>query len=173
MKILKILLVGATLLLTLNAEAPHKVQPADTAEMMKIKKKMKGQWKAYAKSSLAATKGITVKELDAWIKQGKVFTLVDVREPKEVAAGKIHAADFKAIPRGMVVPTAGKNMAFSPDRVVVFYCKVGTRSALVAQEMEKVYGYKNLYYLKGGTKAWMKAGYAIENMMGKFVQAQK
>ncbi len=173
MKILKILLVGATLLSTLNAEVPQKVKPVKTAKMIKLKKKIKGQWKAYAKSSLTSTKGISAKELDAWMKQGKDFTLIDVREPKEVAAGTIHATDFKAIPAGLVVPTAEKNMAFPADRAVVFYCKVGARSAMVAQEMEKVYDYKNLYYLKGGIKAWIKTGHEIENMMGKFVQAKK
>jgi len=93
---------------------------------------------------------------------------VDVREPKEVAAGKIIAINFKAIPRGMVAPAIGKTLALKPEQTIVFYCKLGSRSAMVAKEAQEVYGYKNVYYLKGGITNWIKSGHEVENLMGEF-----
>ena len=112
--------------------------------------------------------GITAEEVIKCMKEDKDFILVDVREPKEVAAGAIMALDWKAIPRGMAAPMVGKAMALKPSQTVVIYCKLGARSAMVANELKEVYGFKNIYYLKGGIMGWIKKGYEIHNMMGEF-----
>ncbi len=172
-KILKIMLLAVVLLFTLQAEAPKKVDPVKKAAMLKLKKEMLGKWKAYSKASQGATRGITADELIKWDKEDRDFVLVDVREPSEVAAGKIIAINFKAIPRGMVAPAIGKKLALKPNQTVVFYCKLGSRSAMVAKETADVYGYENIFYLKGGIMGWIKAGHKIENFMGEFSKVGK
>lgn len=172
-KVLRVALLAVALMFTAQAEAPKKVDPAKKEAMLKLKKEMLGKWKAYVKASQAAAKGITADELIKWDKEDKDFVLVDVREPKEVAAGKITAIDFKAIPRGMVAPAIGKALALKPNQTVVFYCKLGSRSSMAAKEVTEVFGYKNVYYLKGGIMGWIKAGHDVENMMGEFVKAGK
>jgi rhodanese-related sulfurtransferase len=80
------------------------------------------------------------------------FTLIDVREPDEVAQGKISGAE--PLPRGMLeykidTITADKNQP------IVCYCGGGGRSALAAQSLKKM-GYKNVMSLAGGYKGWEK-----------------
>ncbi len=167
MRTLKLLALSAVVALSLNAEAPK--QPAK-ADVKALKAEMMKKWKAYGKSAQAAAKGISVEELIEWENQDKEFVLVDVREPGEVAAGKIIAINFKAIPRGMVAPKIGKALAFTPDQTLVFYCKLGFRSAMVAKEIQEVFGYKNVYYLKGGIMEWLKKGHMVENALGEMVK---
>ncbi len=145
---------------------------AATKSDKELKAKMLSNWKSEVKSSQSVTKGITDSELIKWMKDDKDFVLVDVREPKEVAAGHILAINFKAIPRGMVSPMIGKMFALKPNQTIVFYCKLGARSSFVAREIARVYGYKNLYYLKGGIIGWIKNGHEISNIMGEFKGAK-
>ena len=77
----------------------------------KLKTQMLSAWKTEVETSHSLTKSITDKELIRWMKEDKDFILVDVREPKEVAAGHILAIEWKAIPSGMVLPAIGKKVA--------------------------------------------------------------
>ena len=142
----------------------------------KVDKKLKAQmisaWKTEVKSSQSITKSITDKELIKWMKEDKDFVLVDVREPKEVAAGHILAIEWKAIPSGMVLPAIGKKVALKPNQTIVFYCKLGSRSSFVARDVARVYGYKNVMYLKGGIMGWIKNSHEISNFMGEFKGAK-
>jgi rhodanese-related sulfurtransferase len=157
------------LLMLVCVAVPLSLNAADVSSADKaLKKELMGQWKAYAKAAQKEAAGISAKELAKWMDEDKDFVLVDVREPKEVAAGVIMAMEWKAIPRGMVAPAVGKAMALKPSQTVVIYCKLGARSAMAANELKKVYGFKNVYYLKGGIMGWIKDGYEIHNMMGEF-----
>jgi rhodanese-related sulfurtransferase len=78
------------------------------------------------------------------------FTLIDVREPDEVAEGAI--AGSKPLPRGQLEYkidsiTADKNQP------IVCYCGGGGRSALAAQSLKRM-GFKNVMSLAGGYKGW-------------------
>lgn len=165
MKTIKIVLLA---LLVASAGLQAKSDPKN----LELKKELLGKWKAYSKASQGATKGITDKELIQWMDDDKDFVLVDVREPAEVAAGYILAMDFKAIPRGMVAPAIGKTAALKPDQTIVFYCKLGSRSAMAAKEATEVFGYKNVFFLKGGIVGWVKNGHKIHNKMGEFKGAE-
>ena len=163
-RIFKIMTILIVICISLNAT---------TAKVdKKLKAEMLSAWKAEGASAAKVTNGITDTELIRWMKKDKSFILVDVREPKEVAAGTILWIDWKAIPRGMVAPAIGKKLALKPSQTVVFYCKLGARSALVAQEVAKFYGFKNAYYLKGGIMGWIKDGHDISNLMGEFKKAK-
>jgi rhodanese-related sulfurtransferase len=156
-------------IITLIVAAGLTLSAAGNKKDLELKNKLMSAWKAEAKAAKQVTKGITDKELIKWMDDDKDFILVDVREPDEVAAGTIMAMEFKAIPRGMVSPKVGKGAALKPSDTIVFYCKHGIRSAYVAKELQEYYGFKNVYYLKGGIIGWIKNGHEIHNKLGEFV----
>jgi rhodanese-related sulfurtransferase len=93
----------------------------------------------------------TKKRLDA----GEKFTLVDVREESEWAAG--HVAGAVHLGKGVIERDIEQRI---PDKSapVVLYCGGGFRSALVADNLQKM-DYKNVISMDGGWKGWVAAGY--------------
>ncbi|NBD30272.1 MAG: rhodanese-like domain-containing protein [Alphaproteobacteria bacterium] len=87
--------------------------------------------------------------------EGAVF--LDVREPVEVAVGKVKGA--VAIPRGVLEFQVGsaenRPDALSEDKTVVVYCAGGGRAALAGQTL-KTMGFKDVRNL-GGYKDWVEA----------------
>ena len=81
--------------------------------------------------------------------------LVDVREPYEVEAGRLEGA--RHIELGRLQEEAG---SLDRERPVVFYCRVGGRSAMAAQAFRRA-GY-DAYTLTGGIVAWNDEGLPIE-----------
>jgi rhodanese-related sulfurtransferase len=77
--------------------------------------------------------------------------LVDVREPYEWEAGRIAGARHIELER-----LAEDAASLAPDRPIVFYCRVGGRSALAADAFRRA-GYK-AYNMAGGLEAWHAAG---------------
>jgi rhodanese-related sulfurtransferase len=84
--------------------------------------------------------------------------LIDVREDGEWAAG--HAAGALHLGKGIIerdietkIPDKGTKM--------VLYCGGGFRSALAADNLQKM-GYRNVISLDGGWRAWQEAGLPVE-----------
>jgi adenylyltransferase/sulfurtransferase len=78
------------------------------------------------------------------------FTLIDVREPDEVAEGAIAGA--RTLPRGQLEHKID-TITDDKDQPIVCYCGGGGRSALAAQSLKKM-GFKNVMSLAGGYKGW-------------------
>ena len=80
--------------------------------------------------------------------------LVDVRESEEFA--KEHAPGAIHLSRGTIEMKIEEH---APDMAtpIVCYCGGGNRSALVADNLQKM-GYTNVVSLAGGFKAWKDAG---------------
>jgi rhodanese-related sulfurtransferase len=93
----------------------------------------------------------TKKRLDA----GEKFVLVDVREESEWAAG--HAAGAIYLGKGIIERDIEQRIP-DPSTTVVLYCGGGFRSALVADNLQKM-GYKNVISMDGGWKGWVSADY--------------
>lgn len=84
--------------------------------------------------------------------------LVDVREAEEFA--KEHAAGATHLSRGvleMKIEQAAPDVA----RPIVCYCGGGNRSALAADNLQRM-GYTNVASLAGGFKAWKDQGLGTE-----------
>ena len=81
--------------------------------------------------------------------------LVDVREPYEHAAGRIAGARHVELDA-----LAAEAETIERDRPVVFYCRVGARSAMAAQAFAGS-GW-DAYNLSGGIVSWVVAGLPIE-----------
>ena len=104
-----------------------------------------------------------VKEIDIegyrrMMKSGEPHLLVDVREDNEWAAG--HAAGAVHLGRGIIERDI-EAKAPAKDTKLVLYCGGGFRSALAADNLQKM-GYTNAISLDGGWKAWQQAGLPVE-----------
>lgn len=81
--------------------------------------------------------------------------LVDVREPYEVEAGRLQGARHIELER-----LASEAETIERDRPVLFYCRLGSRSAMAAQAFRRA-GYES-FTLTGGLTAWHGRGLPIE-----------
>jgi adenylyltransferase/sulfurtransferase len=90
----------------------------------------------------------TVSELKAMQDAGEPFQLIDVREPHEYDICNLQAA---LIPLGTIVNEAEQ---IRRDVPVIIHCRSGARSAAAVTELERRFGFDNLYNLKGGILAY-------------------
>jgi len=104
--------------------------------------------------SKAKVKETNVADVKRRMDAGEKLLLVDVREDNEWANGHLPSAVHMG--RGIIerdietaVPDTGTKM--------VLYCGGGFRSALVADNLQKM-GYLNVESMDGGWKGWLAAG---------------
>jgi len=104
-----------------------------------------------AKSRIKETDVAGVKRrMDA----GEKFLLVDVREESEWATGHLPGAVYMG--RGVIERDIEQKIPDTSTRLIL-YCGGGFRSALVADNLQKM-GYKNVESMDGGWKGWLAAG---------------
>ena len=89
---------------------------------------------------------------------GEKFVLVDVREESEFAAG--HAPGAVHLGKGVIERDIEKKIP-DPATPIVLYCGGGFRSALAADNIQKM-GYANVISMDGGWRAWAQAGLPVE-----------
>ena len=85
---------------------------------------------------------------------GEKFVLVDVREDNEWAKGYLPGAVHMG--RGVIERDIEQRVA-DTDTKLILYCGGGFRSALVAENLQKM-GYTNVESMDGGWKGWLEAG---------------
>lgn len=86
------------------------------------------------------------------------LTLVDVREDNEWARGHLPGAVH--LGKGVIERDIEQAIP-DKDAPLVLYCGGGFRSALVADNLQKM-GYTNVISMDGGWRGWTTAGYPIE-----------
>jgi rhodanese-related sulfurtransferase len=106
----------------------------------------------------ARVREITVDEVKRRLDAGKKFLLIDVREDHEWLQD--HAAGAEHLGRGIIERDIEKT-APDKDAEIVLYCGGGFRSALAADNLQKM-GYTNVLSMAGGIKAWREADYPLE-----------
>ena len=84
--------------------------------------------------------------------------LIDVREPHEW--DEAHIGGAKLVPQGTV---AERIAELVPDRSqrILLHCRVGNRSARVADALVSELGYDNVASVAGGIEAWREAGLPV------------
>ena len=95
----------------------------------------------------------------ARLDRGERFHFVDVREDGEFAVDRARGAQH--IGRGVLERDVETLL---PDHAapIVLYCGGGFRSALAADNLQKM-GYTNVISMDGGMRAWREAGYPVES----------
>lgn len=100
----------------------------------------------------------TVADVRQRLDRGENFHLIDVREDHEWAQGHLPRATH--LGRGIIERDIETKI---PDHAapLVLYCGGGFRSALAADNLQKM-GYTNVHSLAGGWKAWKESGAPFE-----------
>ncbi len=100
-------------------------------------------------------KEITAAQTQAKLAAGDSFIFLDVREDNEWEQG--HAQGATHLGRGILERDI-HNFAPEKGTEIVLYCGGGYRSALAADNLQKM-GYTNVLSMAGGIKAWRDASY--------------
>ncbi|MGB7593243.1 MAG: rhodanese-like domain-containing protein [Terriglobia bacterium] len=100
----------------------------------------------------------TIPDLKKRLDAKEELHLIDVREDHEWAAGHIPGAIH--LSKGIIERDIESQI---PDREaeILLYCGGGYRSALVADNLQKM-GYKRVVSVDGGWRAWTGAGFPVE-----------
>jgi rhodanese-related sulfurtransferase len=100
---------------------------------------------------------ISAQDAHEQTKRGEAV-LIDVREEAEFRQGRAQGA--KHLSKGVIEVEIEEQV---PDlnQPIIAYCGGGSRSALVADNLQKM-GYTNVRSLAGGMRAWSEAGLPTE-----------
>lgn len=86
------------------------------------------------------------------------FVLLDIREQNEWK--NVHIAGAEYLGRGILERDIEEEYP-DTEKDIVLYCGGGYRSALAADNLQKM-GYQNVKSLAGGFRSWTEAGYPIK-----------
>src|SRR5687768_8451225 len=113
---------------------------------------------AIASDAKKRIKETNVAEVKNKLARGEKFHLVDVREESEYAAG--HLPGAIRLGKGIIERDIERTIP-DHDAPIVLYCGGGFRSALAADNIQKM-GYKNVLSMDGGWRGWTEAGNPVE-----------
>ena len=99
----------------------------------------------------------SVADVNDWQTASETFRLVDVREESEWSRGHLPGAEH--LGKGIIERDVEEQI---PDQAakIVLYCGGGYRSALAADNLQKM-GYTNVTSMDGGFRGWKEAGLEI------------
>jgi rhodanese-related sulfurtransferase len=105
----------------------------------------------------ARVRELAVDEVKAKLDRREKFHLVDVREDSEWA--RDHVTGAIHLGKGVIERDIEQQL---PDTgaEIVLYCGGGFRSALAADNLQKM-GYTNVYSMDGGIRDWRQKGYPL------------
>ena len=97
----------------------------------------------------------TIDDVKAKLDRGEKFLLVDVREESEYAADHLPGATH--LGKGVIERDVEARVP-DHDTPIVLYCGGGFRSALAADNLQKM-GYTNVLSMDGGVRGWREKGF--------------
>ncbi len=99
----------------------------------------------------------TVDDIKTRIDRGEQFVLIDVREESEYA--KDHLPGSIHLGKGIIERDIETRVP-DPNSLMILYCGGGFRSALAADNLQKM-GYKNVISMDGGIREWREKNYPL------------
>jgi rhodanese-related sulfurtransferase len=102
-------------------------------------------------------KETTVDRIKARLDRGETFHLVDVREEGEYA--KDHLPGAVHLGKGIIERDVEQRFP-DANAEIVLYCGGGFRSALAADNLQKM-GYTNVISMDGGVRGWRERGFPM------------
>jgi rhodanese-related sulfurtransferase len=106
--------------------------------------------------AMGRVREVTVEDTQKRLADGAV--LIDVREDNEFEAA--HAAGARHMGRGIIERDI-VGVVPDKDAELILYCGGGYRSALAADNLQKM-GYTNVWSMSGGWHAWEESGAPVE-----------
>jgi rhodanese-related sulfurtransferase len=100
---------------------------------------------------------VTVDDVKARLDRGERLVLIDVREESEWA--KDHLPGAIHLGKGVIERDVEERVPDTSAEVVL-YCGGGFRSALAADNLQKM-GYTNVVSMDGGIRVWREKGYPL------------
>ena len=100
---------------------------------------------------------VTIDEVKAKLDRKEKFLLIDVREESEYAADHLPGAIH--LGKGIIERDV-ENRVPDQDTPVVLYCGGGFRSALAADNLQKM-GYTHVLSMDGGIRGWREKGFTL------------
>jgi rhodanese-related sulfurtransferase len=100
-----------------------------------------------------------VREVQRSLERGDDIVFVDTREEHEWNEG--HAPAAIHLSKGVIERDIESRIP-SKNQEVVLYCGGGYRSALAADSLRKM-GYRNVFSMKGGWRAWVRSNQRKKN----------
>ena len=100
---------------------------------------------------------LTVDQVKTKLARGEKFWLVDVREESEWA--KDHLPGAIHLAKGIIERDIEQRIPETGAEIVL-YCGGGYRSALAADNLQKM-GYANVISMDGGIRGWREKGYPL------------
>ena len=97
---------------------------------------------------------ISIDEVQAKLQAGEKFLLVDVREESEYA--KDHLPGAIHLGKGIIERDIEERVP-DPNTAMVLYCGGGFRSALAADNLQRM-GFPNVLSMDGGIRGWREKG---------------
>src|SRR5262249_13439176 len=104
----------------------------------------------------------TVDEVKARMDRNETFLLIDVREESEFA--KDHLPGAGHLGKGIIERDIEQRVP-DANAPVILYCGGGFRSALAADNLQKM-GYINVISMDGGIRDWRAKGLPLERSAG-------
>ena len=101
---------------------------------------------------------MTVHHVKQKLDRGEQFYLIDVREESEW--NKDHLPGAIHLGKGIIERDIEAAIP-DPDAPIVLYCGGGFRSALAADNLQRM-GYKNVISMDGGFRGWKDSNYPLE-----------
>jgi rhodanese-related sulfurtransferase len=101
---------------------------------------------------------LTIDQVKAKLDRGEKFCLVDVREENEWAKDHLPKAMF--LGKGIIERDIEQRVP-DTNAEIILYCGGGFRSALAADNLQKM-GYTSVYSMDGGIRGWREKQYALE-----------
>jgi len=99
----------------------------------------------------------SLEDVKTKLDRGETFLLVDVREESEYAADHLPGAVH--LGKGIIERDI-ENRVPDPTTPLVLYCGGGFRSAMAADNLQKM-GYTNVLSMQGGIRGWRERAYPL------------
>ena len=102
---------------------------------------------------------VSVDDIKGRLNKGDKFLLIDVREESEFA--KDHLPGAIHLGKGIIERDIETSVP-DTNREIILYCGGGFRSALAADNLQKM-GYTNVLSMDGGIREWREQGLPLTN----------
>ena len=102
---------------------------------------------------------IDVHKVQARLEDGEDFVLIDVREDREWDKARLPGAVH--LGKGVIERDIETTYP-EPDTALILYCGGGYRSAMAADNLQKM-GYTHVQSMDGGVRGWKDAGYTMDD----------